>query len=99
MGMVLDSDPIGDRLLQIIDVVLGERPLIRRRTRHQKAMSDIETLIRRAARAAEFGVPEVEIAGIFAAEGVPADVAFLAVMAGRIAAQEPPVYEGDFEGL
>jgi hypothetical protein len=87
--MVPDWDPLTDKLLQVIDVdVLGKKPLICHKQRHDSDMIEIETLIRRAARATELGIPATEMAEAFAREGVTSEMAFLAIIAGRIAATD-----------
>lgn len=99
-GWVMGADLslLSDVILDRIDTeVLGRSPLIAPVDRDDVDMM-IETLIRRAARMVEFGVSATEITETFIAEGVSPEIAFLAVTAGRIAAQEPPDYtmsEGD----
>jgi hypothetical protein len=86
--------PIADPLLEVIDVVvLGKKPLIKAKQRHEEAMTNIESLIRRAARQIEFGISQNEVAALFMQEGIEAEIVFLVVMAGRIAANPPPAFD------
>jgi len=86
--------PITDPLLEVIDVVvLGKKPLIEAKQRHDEDMTNIESLIRRAARQIEFGISQNEVAALFMQEGIEAEMVFLIVMAGNIAASPPPAFE------
>jgi hypothetical protein len=92
--MELDFTSVENDLLEVIDVVvLGKKPLIKAKQRHDEAMTNIESLIRRAARQIEFGISQNEVAALFMQEGIEAEMVFLIVMAGRIAASPPPALE------